>query len=200
MLDAALARFRSPELRGHFVSNIDGSQLADVLDSVDPTRTLFIICSKSFTTLETQLNAEAARAWFLEHMPEEAMAQHFAAISTNTAAMDKFGLANDARFEMWDWVGGRYSLWSAVGLSVAITIGAKNFEALLAGAHEMDEHFRTTPFADNLPALLGLIGVWNQNLLGAREPCRAPVRSAPAVFPGVPATAGHGEQRQARDA
>lgn len=183
MLDAALAQYRSPELRTHFVSNIDGSQLADVLDAVDPARTLFIICSKSFTTLETQLNADAARTWFLEHMPEKAVAAHFAAISTNTAAMDKFGLADDARFEMWDWVGGRYSLWSAVGLSVAIAIGADHFRALLAGAHEMDEHFRTAPFKENLPALLGLIGVWNQNLLGARSHAVLPYDQRLRYFP-----------------
>jgi len=183
MLDAALAQYRAPELRTHFVSNIDGSQLVDVLDVVDPARTLFIICSKSFTTIETQLNADAARVWFLERMPEDAVAAHFAAISTNTAAMDKFGLADDARFEMWDWVGGRYSLWSAVGLSVAIAIGADNFRDLLAGAHEMDEHFRTAPFGENLPALLGLIGVWNQNLLGARSHAVLPYDQRLRYFP-----------------
>jgi len=166
MLDAALAPYRRPGLASHFVSNIDGSQLADVLDVVDPESTLFIICSKSFTTLETRLNADAARSWLLEHLPADAIATHFAAISTNDEAMDRFGIGPDMRFRIWDWVGGRYSLWSAVGLSVAITIGAGHFRALLAGAHAMDEHFQAAPPADNLPVLLGLIGVWNQNFLG----------------------------------
>jgi len=183
MLDAALAQYRSDEIRTHFVSNIDGSQLVDVLDEVEPARTLFIVCSKSFTTLETQLNADAARAWFLERMPEDAVGSHFAAISTNTAAMDRFGIADDARFEMWDWVGGRYSLWSAIGLSVAIAIGAKNFRDLLAGGNAMDEHFYSAPFADNLPVLLGLIGVWNQNFLGARSHAVLPYDQRLGYFP-----------------
>ena len=183
MVDAALAGYRSPDIASHFVSNIDGSQLADVLDRVDPARTLFVICSKSFTTLETQLNADAARAWFLERMPETAVGNHFAAISTNTAAMDRFGIADDARFEMWDWVGGRYSLWSAIGLSVAIAIGADNFRELLAGGHAMDRHFRTAPVADNLPALLGLIGAWNQNFLGCRSHAILPYDQRLRYFP-----------------
>ena len=183
MLDAALARFRDPHIRTHFASNIDGSQLADVLDRVDPATTMFVICSKSFTTLETQLNADAARAWFVERMEADAIGAHFAAISTNADAMDTFGLANDARFEMWDWVGGRYSLWSAIGLSVAIAIGADNFREFLAGGHAMDEHFRTAPLADNLPALLGLIGVWNQNFLGCRSHAVLPYDQRLRYFP-----------------
>jgi len=183
MLDAALAEYRSPEIRTHFVSNIDGSQLADVLDTVDPARTLFVICSKSFTTLETQLNADAARAWFLEHLPAEAIGQHFVAISTNSTAMDKFGIGKDERFEIWDWVGGRYSLWSAIGLSVAIAIGSDNFRELLAGGHDLDEHFRTTAFTDNLPVLMGLIGIWNQNVLGARSHAVLPYDQRLRYFP-----------------
>ena len=183
MLDAALANFRSPDIRTHFVSNIDGSQLADVLDSVDPSTTLFVICSKSFTTLETQLNADAARAWFLEHLPEESIGRHFVAVSTNAEAMDKFGIGQDERFAIWDWVGGRYSLWSAIGLTVAIGIGSDNFRELLAGGHDMDEHFRTVPFADNLPVLMGLIGVWNQNVLGARSHAVLPYDQRLRYFP-----------------
>ncbi len=183
MLDAALAQYRSPELATHFVSNIDGSQLADVLDRVDPECTLFIICSKSFTTLETQLNADAARSWLLEHLPADAIARHCAAISTNDEAMDRFGIGPDLRFRIWDWVGGRYSLWSAVGLSVAIAIGAEHFRSLLAGAHEMDEHFQGTPLADNLPVLLGLIGVWNQNFLGIGSHAVLPYDQRLRYFP-----------------
>jgi len=183
MLDSALAQYREPHIRMHFASNIDGSQLADVLDRVDPATTMFVICSKSFTTLETQLNADAARAWFVERLDADAIGAHFAAISTNAAAMDTFGLADDARFEMWDWVGGRYSLWSAIGLSVAIAVGADNFRELLAGAHDMDEHFRTAPLGDNLPALLGLIGVWNQNFLGCRSHAVLPYDQRLRYFP-----------------
>jgi glucose-6-phosphate isomerase len=166
MVTEALRAFRNPRLRVHCVSNIDGTQLADVLDTVTPERTLFIICSKSFTTLETQLNADAARRWLLEGLPESAVAKHFVAVSVNDRAMDRFGIASDKRFRIWDWVGGRYSLWSAVGLLIAIALGSEAFRALLAGAEELDEHFRNAPLDRNLPVLLGLIGVWNQNFLG----------------------------------
>lgn len=166
MVDAALARFRGDGPRSHYVSNIDGSRLADLLEELDPDTTLFIICSKSFTTQETQLNAEAARRWFVARCAETAIGRHFAAVSVNAEAMDRFGIDPQLRFRIWDWVGGRYSLWSAVGLAVAIAIGTKNFSALLTGAAMMDEHFRSAPCAENLPALLGLIGIWNQNFLG----------------------------------
>jgi len=183
MLDAALAEFRNPVIRSHFVSAIDGTQLADVLDQVNPESTLFIICSKSFTTLETQLNADAVRRWFLESMSAQAIGRHFAAISVNTDAMDRFGIGNDLRFALWDWVGGRYSLWSAIGLSVAIGIGADHFRELLAGAASMDDHFETAPFADNLPVLLGLIGVWQRNFLGAASHVVLPYDQRLQYFP-----------------
>ncbi len=166
MVDAALARFRGDGPCTHYVSNIDGSRLSDLLERLDPETTLFIICSKSFSTLETQLNADAARRWFVERCSSAAIGRHFAAVSVNAEAMDRFGIDPQLRFRIWDWVGGRYSLWSAVGLAVAIAIGREQFTALLAGAATMDEHFRSAPCADNLPALLGLLGVWNQNFLG----------------------------------
>ena len=163
----ALRPYRVPGVRVHCVSNIDGTQLVDLLEDLVPDRTLFIVCSKSFTTQETQLNADAARRWLVRHLPEAAVARHFVAVSVNDSAMDRFGIAPDGRFRIWDWVGGRYSLWSAIGLLIAIAIGRQNFEQLLAGAHELDEHFRTAPLDRNLPVLMGLIGVWNQNFLGS---------------------------------
>jgi len=183
MLDAALAGYRDPTIRTHFVSTIDGTQLADVLDQVSPESTLFIVCSKSFETLETQLNADSARDWFLKAMPGKTVGRHFTAISSNTDAMDRFGISTDLRFQIWDWVGGRYSLWSAVGLSIAISIGAEHFRGLLTGAASMDEHFKTTPLADNLPVLLGLIGVWQQNFLGASSHAVLPYDQRLRYFP-----------------
>jgi glucose-6-phosphate isomerase len=183
MAEQALAQYRSDEIRTHFVSNIDGSQLADLLDKLDADSTLFIICSKSFTTLETQLNADAARQWFLKNLPVEAVGQHFAAISVNDTAMDAFGISPTLRFRIWDWVGGRYSLWSAVGLSLATSIGAENFRKLLAGAAEMDEHFRTAAFTDNLPVILAMVGIWNQNFLGTTSHAILPYDQRLAYFP-----------------
>jgi glucose-6-phosphate isomerase len=151
--------------RCEFVSNIDGCHLAEVLDAADPATTLFIVSSKTFTTLETQTNAHSARAWLVERLGKDAVPQHFAAVSVNKQAMDEFGVHPEYRFQMWDWVGGRYSLWSSIGVALAIAIGADNFLAFLAGGHEMDEHFRTTPWAENLPALMGLIAVWNINFM-----------------------------------
>jgi len=166
MATEALHAYATQGCRSHFVSNIDGCQLTDILASVDPARTLFIICSKTFTTLETLTNARAARAWIVERLGEAAVARHFAAVSVNKQAMDDFGIAPDARFAMWDWVGGRYSVWSAIGLSVELAVGSERFRDFLAGGHEMDEHFRTAPFDRNLPVLLGLVGVWNIDGLG----------------------------------
>jgi glucose-6-phosphate isomerase len=183
MADQALARYRSDEIQTHFVSNIDGSQLADLLGKLAPDSTLFIICSKSFKTLETQLNGAAARQWLVSHLPDEAVGHHFAAISVNDAAMDAFGIGTTLRFRIWDWVGGRYSLWSAVGLSLAIAIGAANFRKLLAGAAEMDEHFRTAEFADNLPVILAMVGIWNQNFLGTTSHAVLPYDQRLANFP-----------------
>jgi glucose-6-phosphate isomerase len=161
----ALAKFRNRNMRLHCVSNIDGVQLGDVLQEVDPARTLFVVCSKTFTTVETLTNARVARQWIVDRLGAAAPARHFAAISTNAKAMDAFLVAPQNRFTMWDWVGGRYSLWSAVGLSIALALGMDQFEMILEGGHEMDEHFRTAAFDQNLPVLLGLIAVWNRNFL-----------------------------------
>ena len=144
-----------------FVSNIDGCHLIDLLGSADPATTLFIVCSKTFVTLETLTNARTARAWLKDKLSEKAVREHFAAVSVNHGAMDEFGVHPDYRFQMWDWVGGRYSVWSSIGVSLAIAIGSASFLAMLAGGHEMDEHFRTAPWQENLPALMGLLGVWN---------------------------------------
>jgi glucose-6-phosphate isomerase len=161
----ALRAYTSGAPRCEFVSNIDGCHLAEVLESADPQTTLFIVSSKTFTTLETRTNANSARAWLSAKLGEKAVPLHFAAVSVNTPAMDKFGVHPEYRFQMWDWVGGRYSVWSSIGVSLAIAIGAQNFVDFLGGGHEMDEHFRTTPWQENLPALMGLAAVWNINFM-----------------------------------
>jgi glucose-6-phosphate isomerase len=161
----ALRPFTRGAPRVAFVSNIDGSRLADVLAAANPRRTLFIICSKTFTTLETRTNADAARRWLAAELGAPAVPAHFAAVSTNVQAMDAFGVHPDYRFQMWDWVGGRYSLWSSIGVSLAIAIGAPRFREFLAGGAAMDEHFLAAPWQANLPALMGLIGIWNINFL-----------------------------------
>src|SRR5688572_18766550 len=166
MATEALAGLRNRNLRLHCVSNIDGVQLGDVLEKADPARTMFVVCSKTFTTLETLTNAKIARQWIVDRLGEGAPARHFAAVSTNAKAMDGFLIPPQNRFTMWDWVGGRYSLWSAVGLSIALALGMDQFELMLEGGFEMDEHFRTASFEKNLPVLMGLIGVWNRNFLG----------------------------------
>lgn len=165
MATEALAKLRHHNIRLHCVSNIDGVQLADTLGKVEPARTLFVVCSKTFSTLETLTNAKLARQWIVDHLGEGAPARHFAAVSTNSKAMDGFLIPPQNRFTMWDWVGGRYSIWSAVGLSVALSLGMDQFELMLEGGHEMDEHFRTAPFEKNLPVLMGLLGIWNRNFL-----------------------------------
>lgn len=183
MAAEALREYADPEISLHFVSNVDGTQLADVLASVSAAETLFIICSKTFVTWETALNAGAARTWFIRQLGEAAVARHFVAVSVNAAALDRFGILPEHRFRMWDWVGGRYSLWSAIGLSVAIAIGGENFRQLLRGAHELDEHFRHAPLRDNLPVLLALIGIWNQNHLGTTSHAILPYDGRLARFP-----------------
>jgi glucose-6-phosphate isomerase len=179
----ALAEHIPRGVRVHCVSNIDGVALAHVLAAVDPETTLFVVCSKTFTTLETLTNAGAARAWLIEHGGARAVAAQCVAVSTNHKAMDEFGIAADRRFAMWDWVGGRYSLWSAVGLTVALAIGSKNFDALLHGGHGMDEHFETALLDQNLPVLLALIGIWNRNFLGAPTHAVLPYDDHLARFP-----------------
>jgi glucose-6-phosphate isomerase len=151
--------------RVRFVSNVDGTDLANALEDADASRTLFIVASKTFSTQETLANARTARAWLAAKLGEAAVPAHFAAVSTNADAMDSFGINPNYRFMMWDWVGGRYSLWSSIGVSLAIAIGRDAFGELLAGAHAMDEHFRGSPWEHNLPALMGLLGVWNINFL-----------------------------------
>jgi len=165
MATEALARYRNRNIKLHFVSNIDGSQLADVLERVNAETTLFVVCSKTFTTIETLSNAKLARQWVSDRLGEAAVAKHFAAVSTNHKALDAFNIAPQNRFTMWDWVGGRYSMWSAVGLSIALAVGMDNFKFLLEGAREMDEHFRNTPFENNLPVLMGMLAIWNHNFL-----------------------------------
>jgi glucose-6-phosphate isomerase len=161
----ALRQYTDGAPRIAFVSNVDGNRLADVLAEADAARTLFIVCSKTFTTLETRTNANTARAWVQEQLGDEAVPEHFAAVSVNAPAMDAFGIHPDYRFAMWDWVGGRYSIWSAIGVSLAIGIGRSHFEDFLAGGAELDEHFRTAPWHQNLPALMGLLGAWNIDFL-----------------------------------
>jgi glucose-6-phosphate isomerase len=179
----ALAEDCRAGLNVHFVSNIDGVALEHVLDRVRPETTLFVICSKSFTTLETLVNAQAVRAWLLAAAGAPAVAAQCVAVSTNEAAMDEFGIAPDRRLAMWDWVGGRYSVWSAVGLTLALAIGWPKFTAFLAGGAAMDEHFRSAPLARNLPVLLALVGIWNRNFLAAPSHAVLPYDDHLARFP-----------------
>jgi glucose-6-phosphate isomerase len=164
MAVAALAPYRGNGPHVHFVSNVDGAHIADTLAGLDPQTTLFLIASKTFTTSETMANAATARAWTAGALGEAAIGDHFAALSTNSQKVAEFGIAEDHVFGFWDWVGGRYSLWSAIGLPLAISIGFDNFARLLDGAHAMDEHFRTAPLATNMPVLMALIGIWHRNV------------------------------------
>ena len=168
MVTEALRPYKN-HLNMHFVSNVDGTHIAETLKKVNPETTLFLVASKTFTTQETMTNANSARDWLLAAAKDNsAVAKHFAALSTNGKAVAAFGIDTNNMFEFWDWVGGRYSLWSAIGLSIALSIGFDNFEALLSGAHEMDRHFRTAPLEKNIPATLALVGLWNTNFLGAQ--------------------------------
>lgn len=167
MVCEALRPYGAAPLDMHFVSNVDGAHLDRVLARVDPGETLFVVASKTFTTQETLANARSARAWLVAALGEGAVPQHFVAVSTNSAAVAAFGIDPGNMFEFWDWVGGRYSLWSAIGLPIALFIGMDHFESLLAGAHDMDMHFLTAPLEANLPAMLGLVGVWQHSVCGA---------------------------------
>ena len=168
MATEALRPYWKDGMAVHFVSNIDGTHVVETLKHVDPERTLFIVASKTFTTQETITNAKTARAWLVGHLKSDAaVAKHFVALSTNAKEVAGFGIDTANMFEFWDWVGGRYSLWSAIGLSIACVIGMDNFEQLLAGGHAMDEHFRTAPLAENLPVILGMLGIWYNNFFGA---------------------------------
>lgn len=168
MVTEALKPYQHPHINTYFVSNVDGSHITEVLKQVNPETTLFFIASKTFTTQETMTNAHTARDWFLEHAHNEVeVAKHFVALSTNGNAVSEFGIDLDNMFEFWDWVGGRYSLWSAIGLTIACSVGFDNFRKLLEGAQDMDKHFRSESYDKNLPVLLALIGIWNTNFLGA---------------------------------
>ena len=184
MVVHALHHLATPDITTHFVSNVDGADLYRVLTEIDPEETLAIIVSKTFTTLETMTNANSLRDWFVEKgCPQNELAKHFVGVSANPAEVVKFGIAQENVFEMWDWVGGRYSLWSAVGLSIMIAIGPKHFDELLAGANEMDQHFRTAPLDKNLPVLLGMIGIWYRNFFGSQSYLVAPYSEALHFLP-----------------
>ncbi len=163
------------DLKVHFVSNVDGTHIAETLKQVDPETTLFVIASKTFTTQETLTNANSAKDWFLQSEASQTdVAKHFVALSTNAEGVSAFGIDTVNMFEFWNWVGGRYSLWSAIGLSIALYIGFENFEELLLGAHEMDNHFKNAPFEENIPVILALLGVWYNNFFGAESHCILP--------------------------
>ncbi len=170
MVTEALKPYWVDGIQAYFVSNVDGTHIAETLKKVNAEETLFLIASKTFTTQETMTNAHTARSWFLEHAKEEThIATHFIALSTNEKLVNAFGIDSQNMFEFWDWVGGRYSLWSAIGMSIALTIGYNNFEALLKGAYEADVHFKTTPFEKNMPVIMALLGIWYTNFFGAQS-------------------------------
>ena len=184
MVTEALKHYQKPNINVHFVSNVDGTHISETLKTLDPETTLFIIASKTFTTQETMTNATSARDWFLEAAgDQEAVKKHFVALSTNQEEVAKFGIDTTNMFGFWDWVGGRYSLWSAIGLSIACAIGFDRFEELLAGGHAMDQHFRNTPFEENIPVTLALIGVWYNNFFGAQTEAILPYDQYMHRFP-----------------
>ena len=169
MATEALRKYWAKDINCYFISNIDGTACAEVLNKVDPETTLFIVASKTFTTVETLTNAKTCRKWLVDALGEHAVAKHFAALSTNVEEVKKFGINPDNMFEFWDFVGGRYSMWSAIGLSIAIAVGMDNFERMLDGAYAMDRHFRETDFAHNIPVILGMLGIWYNNFFGLKS-------------------------------
>lgn len=184
MVCEALKPYAKRDLRLHFVSNVDGTHLAEALRQADPARTLFLVASKTFTTQETMTNAHSARQWFLSDARDtQHIAKHFVALSTNETEVRQFGIDPANMFGFWDWVGGRYSLWSAIGLSIALSIGMDHFNELLTGAFEMDEHFLTTPAEDNLPIILGVLGVWYNNFFDAQSHAILPYDQYLSRFP-----------------
>jgi glucose-6-phosphate isomerase len=184
MVCTALKAYAQKDLNVHFVSNIDGTHLAQALELCDPETTLFIVASKTFTTQETMTNGRSARTWFLKSAKDHAhIAKHFVALSTNSMAVQEFGIDPSNMFEFWDWVGGRYSLWSAIGLSIALYVGMDNFEALLDGAHEMDNHFRSAPLEKNMPVVLAMLGVWYNNFFEAETQAILPYDQGLSRFP-----------------
>ena len=184
MVCQALREFADVRLTSHFVSNVDGHDLAAVLATVDPATTLFIIASKTFTTTETMMNAQSARRWFLDSGTEADLAKHFVAVSTNLHAVTAFGIDPANMFAFWDWVGGRYSIWSAIGLSITVTIGFDHFREFLDGAHQMDRHFQSAPLEQNMPVLLALIGIWYRNFFDSGSVSIAPYHQDLAYFAG----------------
>ncbi len=184
MVCDALAVYGRAELTAHFIANIDPTELARTLPTLDPQTTLVVVCSKTFTTLETMTNARTIRAWFLANgIPESALGKHFVAVSTNADEATRFGIDRENVFEFGEWVGGRYSLWSSVGLIIMLYLGPRHFDALLAGAHAMDEHFRTAPLEANMPVLLGLLGIWYRNFFDAQTLSIAPYTDALQKLP-----------------
>ena len=184
MVCEALKPYNHPRLQMHFVSNVDSTDMVETLKKIDPERTLFLVASKTFTTQETMTNAHTARNWFLAAAKDEAhIAKHFAAMSTNLEGVSAFGIDPDNMFEFWDWVGGRYSLWSAIGLSIVLSIGMDNFESLLGGAHQIDQHFRNTPFENNIPVMMALLGIWYNNFFGAQTHAILPYDQYMIYFP-----------------
>lgn len=170
MACTALMPYSQKSLTVHFVSNIDQADLLETLNKISPETSLFLVASKTFTTHETMINAKSARRWFLDHAKDEAaIAKHFVALSTNLEKIIEFGIDADNMFEFWDWVGGRYSLWSSIGLSIALYVGMDNFEAMLSGAHEADNYFRNTPFEQNIPVIMALLGIWYNNFFNAES-------------------------------
>ena len=184
MATKALTPYIKPGMRFHFVSNVDGTDISETLKDLDPESTLFLIASKTFTTLETMTNAHTARRWFLDAAKDEAkVARHFVAMSTNRDAVSAFGIDSSNIFEFWDWVGGRYSLWSAIGLSIAIAVGMDNFREMLKGAHMVDEHFLSAPFEQNMPVIMGLLGIWYINFFGSQTHAILPYDQYLEYFP-----------------
>lgn len=183
MVCTALRDYRHARLTAHFVSNVDGHDLEEVLARIDPETTLFIVASKTFTTQETMLNAKSARAWFLQHGKSEDLAKHFVAVSTNAKEVSAFGIDTENMFPFWDWVGGRYSVWSAIGLPIALLIGYDHFAQFLAGAHAMDRHFREAPLESNMPVIQALVGIWNRNFLDSASLTIAPYHQWLRFFP-----------------
>ena len=184
MVCEALKSYGTKDITPHFVSNIDGADISQTLELCDPETTLFIVASKTFTTQETMTNAYSARAWLLKYLKDrESIKNHFVAISTNEAAVEKFGIHKDNMFEFWDWVGGRYSLWSAIGLSIAIFLGMEKFEQLLDGAHDIDNHFKNAPLQENIPVMLALLGVWYINFFKFNTHAVLPYDQGLSLFP-----------------
>jgi len=176
-------KFYKNHLKTYFVSNVDGDHVQEILKELDPETTLFVVVSKTFTTQETLSNATTIKKWFLQHGTQEDIAKHFAAVSTNTAKIKEFGIASENVFPMWDWVGGRFSLWSAVGLTIALAVGYDHFNSLLAGANKMDHHFKTTDFEDNIPVVMALLSIWYNNFYGAETEALIPYTQYLNRFP-----------------